>query len=90
MRKTKLVTACTNEIVCQPEVSSCDAEEIFIGENTEKEDVSRSPRPETWDDFFLLLKETDVPEDFLCPAERHPVIETGSDSFDEQDKTDWI
>jgi antitoxin VapB len=28
-------------------------------------DVILSRRPESWDDFFVLLKTVDVPEDFL-------------------------
>jgi antitoxin VapB len=29
-----------------------------------------SRRPDSWDDFFLALKDTEIPKDFLSPKDR--------------------
>ena len=44
--------------------------EVFIRRDPANGDLSLSRKPEGWSDFFLALKETDVPDDFLSPQER--------------------
>ncbi len=45
-----------------------DGTEVFI-RRTSSGEVILSRKPESWDDFFELMKTVDVPEDFL--AERN-------------------
>jgi antitoxin VapB len=44
--------------------------EVFIRRDPANGDLILSRKPEGWSDFFLALKETDVPDDFLSPQER--------------------
>ena len=45
--------------------------EVFVRRDPETGDVILSAKPKTWDSFFRLLHETDVPADFLDAAERN-------------------
>lgn len=47
-----------------------DAKEVFIRQDPQTGDVILSQKPETWDDFFSVLKRGDVPKDFLSEKER--------------------
>jgi len=44
--------------------------EVFIHRDLKSGDVILSAQPDSWDDFFNLLKTTHAPEDFLNQAER--------------------
>lgn len=56
-----------------------DCDEVYIRTDPETGDVIISKKPPTWDSFFKLLDETDVPDDFLTdrdyspPQERDPL-----------------
>lgn len=56
-----------------------DCDEVFIRKDPVSGDVIISKKPESWDGFFELLAETDVPDDFLLdrdqstPQEREPL-----------------
>lgn len=49
---------------------AADAKEVFIRKDPETGEVILSPRPNDWDSFFAVLKEADVPADFLSPEQR--------------------
>ena len=57
-----------------------DCSEVYIRRDPATGDVIISKKPESWDDFFDLLAETDVPDDFLLdrdnspPQDREPLI----------------
>ena len=48
-----------------------DAKEVFIRKDPETGDIILSRKPSNWDNFFSLLKNSNVPEDFLNPTERN-------------------
>ncbi|MDD4959935.1 MAG: hypothetical protein PHS51_11330 [Gallionella sp.] len=54
--------------------------EVFVRRDPETGDVILSRKPATWDDFFVALKNTDVPADFLSEAERQQ-MHAASDPF---------
>ena len=43
---------------------------MFIRKDPATGDVILSAKPQNWDSFFEALKDTDVPDDFMNPAER--------------------
>ena len=42
-----------------------DCDEVYIRRDPETGDVVISKKPESWDDFFELREQLDVPEDFM-------------------------
>jgi antitoxin VapB len=44
--------------------------EVFIRRDPNTGDLILSRKPENWSDFFLVLKQADVPIDFLSPQDR--------------------
>jgi antitoxin VapB len=52
--------------------ASCrfEGDEVFIHRDSKSGDVILSAHPDSWDDFFNLLKTTHAPDDFLNQAER--------------------
>ena len=53
----------------------CD--EVYIRKDTETGDVINSKRPCSWDNFFELTKNLDIPKDFM--------VERDNDTFDARD-----
>ena len=49
-----------------------DCSEVYIRRDPATGDVIISKKPESWDDFFDLLAETDVPDDFLLDRDNSP------------------
>jgi len=49
-----------------------EGSEVFIRQDPDTGDVILSRRPESWDDFFELVRRADVPEDFLSDRQDHP------------------
>jgi len=47
-----------------------EVNEVYIRKDPETGDVILSRRPPNWDDFFLALKDANVPGDFLDEKER--------------------
>ena len=43
-----------------------DCDEVYIRRDPETGDVVISKKPESWDDFFELREQLDVPEDFMA------------------------
>lgn len=60
-----------SQAVRLPAAYRFDTKEVFIRQDPETGDVILSRKPETWDDFFSLLKGTDIPADFLNEKERN-------------------
>jgi antitoxin VapB len=44
--------------------------EVFIRRDPSTGDLILSRKPDNWSDFFLVLKQADVPIDFLSPQDR--------------------
>ncbi|MDD4930519.1 MAG: type II toxin-antitoxin system VapB family antitoxin [Gallionella sp.] len=78
----KLFTNGRSQAVRLPAAFRFDTKEVFVRRDPETGDVILSRKPATWDDFFVALKNTDVPADFLSEAERQqtPVV---SDPFED-------
>ena len=43
---------------------------VFIRRDPSTGDLILSRKPDSWDDFFLALKDTEIPKDFLSPKDR--------------------
>ncbi|WP_255490781.1 antitoxin [Spartinivicinus marinus] len=56
-----------------------DCDEVYIRKDPETGDVIISKKPGSWDDFFKLVENTKVPEDFM--AERDNEVEQEKDLF---------
>lgn len=67
----KLFTNGRSQAVRLPAAYRFDTREVFIRQDTETGDVILSRRPATWDDFFIALKNADVPSDFLDEKDRN-------------------
>ena len=73
MRHTaKLFMNGRSQAVRLPAVFRFDCKEVFIRKDSVSGDIILSRKPESWDDFFELMKTIEVPEDFM--AERHNEI----------------
>lgn len=79
----KLFTNGRSQAVRLPAAYRFDTKEIYVRRDPETGDVILSRKPDSWDDFFAALKNTDVPADFLNPTERSQVL-TARDPF-----ADW-
>ena len=79
----KLFTNGRSQAVRLPAAFRFDTEEVFIRKDPESGDVILSRKPAGWDDFFAVLKDTEVPVDFLDEKER------GQDSQDRDPFEDW-
>ena len=66
----KLFTNGRSQAVRLPLSCRFDTKEVFIRQDPETGDVILSRRPSTWDGFFAVLKDLDVPADFLDAQER--------------------
>lgn len=60
-----------SQAVRLPAAYRFNAKEVFIRQDPETGDVILSRKPTTWDGFFAVLKEAQVPDDFLGVSERH-------------------
>jgi antitoxin VapB len=49
-----------------------ESSEVYIRRDPASGDVILSRRPESWQDFFELMKTIDVPEDFLAHRQDAP------------------
>jgi antitoxin VapB len=49
-----------------------EGSEVYIRRDQQTGDVILSRRPESWEEFFQLLKSIDVPEDFLSDRGDEP------------------
>jgi antitoxin VapB len=49
-----------------------EGSEVYIRRDQQTGDVILSRRPESWEEFFQMLKSIDVPEDFLSDRGDEP------------------
>jgi len=49
--------------------------EVFIRRDPSTGDLILSRKPDNWSDFFLALKQADVPEDFLSSQDRNQGVQ---------------
>jgi len=49
-----------------------DTVQVYIRKDAETGDVILSSRPDSWDDFFMMLDKADIPEDFLSDRDTSP------------------
>ena len=66
----KLFTNGRSQAVRLPLAYRFEGKEVFIRRDPETGDVILSRKPTTWDGFFAVLKDADVPADFLDAKER--------------------
>jgi antitoxin VapB len=67
MRHTaKLFMNGRSQAVRLPAVFRFDCKEVFIRKDSVSGDIILSRKPESWDDFFELMKTIEVPEDFMA------------------------
>lgn len=71
----KLFTNGRSQAVRLPAAYRFDTKEVFIRKDTETGDVILSRKPATWNDFFSVLKDADVPVDFLDEKERSQAMQ---------------
>jgi antitoxin VapB len=64
-RTAKLFRNGRSQAVRLPSDYRFEGSEVFVRRDPVTGDVILSRRPESWGDFFALLKIVDVPEDFL-------------------------
>ncbi|WPO98331.1 type II toxin-antitoxin system VapB family antitoxin [Pseudomonas sp. HR96] len=75
----KLFSNGRSQAVRLPASLRFDGDEVFVRQDPENGDVILSRKPAGWDDFFALLKDVEVPDDFLrdrgdvLPQERDPL-----------------
>jgi len=46
-----------------------DCDEVYIRKDPETGDVIISKKPGTWDDFFKMMEDIEIPEDFMSERE---------------------
>ncbi|MBV5272414.1 MAG: AbrB/MazE/SpoVT family DNA-binding domain-containing protein [Lamprocystis purpurea] len=67
----KLFTNGRSQAVRLPAAYRFDTKEVFIRRDPETGDVILSRKPTDWDEFLAILKDVEVPTDFLDEHERH-------------------
>lgn len=72
----KLFSNGRSQAVRLPLAFRFDAKEVFIRQDPATGDVILSQKPNSWDDFFALLKQADVPKEFLAKEERAAATQT--------------
>lgn len=68
-RTAKLFRNGRSQAVRLPAEFRFEGKEVFIRQDSKTGDVILSRRPDSWNSFFALAKETQVPEDFVSPRE---------------------
>jgi antitoxin VapB len=71
-----------SQAVRLPAAYRFNSKEVFIRKDQETGDVILSRKPETWEDFFIALKDANIPSDFLDEKERNQGIQD-RDAFEE-------
>jgi antitoxin VapB len=62
-----------SQAVRLPAAYRFEGTEVYVRRDEETGDVILSSKPNNWDEFLEALKDLEVPDDFLSPAERVPV-----------------
>lgn len=71
-RTAKLFRNGRSQAVRLPAEYRFESSEVYIRRDPLSGDVILSRRPESWQDFFELMKAIDVPEDFLADRNDAP------------------
>lgn len=71
-RTAKLFLNGRSQAVRLPSEYRFEGSQVFVRRDPATGDVILSRRPESWRDFFALLKTADVPQDFLSDREDAP------------------
>lgn len=72
LRTAKLFRNGRSQAVRLPAEYRFEGAEVYIRRDPENGDVILSRRPESWEDFFELLKTVEVPDDFLADRKDMP------------------
>ena len=71
-RTAKLFRNGRSQAVRLPAEYRFDGSEVFVRRDAVTGNVILSRRPDSWQDFFELMKTIDVPDDFLTDREDAP------------------
>ena len=71
-RTAKLFKNGRSQAVRLPSEYRFSGTEVYIRRDPNTGDVILSRRPESWKDFFELMKSIEVPDDFLADRQDHP------------------
>jgi antitoxin VapB len=71
-RTAKLFRNGRSQAVRLPAEYRFEGSEVYIRRNADTGDVILSRRPNSWQDFFELMKTIEVPEDFLSDRKDSP------------------
>jgi len=71
-RRAKLFRNGRSQAVRLPAEFRFEGEEVFIRQDPATGDVILSRRPDSWQSFFALIQEGDVPEDFMADRRGQP------------------
>jgi antitoxin VapB len=71
-RTAKLFRNGRSQAVRLPSEYRFEGREVYIRRDPATGDVILSRRPESWKDFFELMKTIDVPKDFLADRQDNP------------------
>jgi antitoxin VapB len=72
LRTAKLFRNGRSQAVRLPAEYRFESSEVYIRRDPASGDVILSRRPESWQDFFELMKTVDMPEDFLADRRDTP------------------
>ena len=64
-RTAKLFMNGRSQAVRLPVSYRFDCDEVYIRKDPETGDVIISKKPGSWDDFFKMMQEIEIPEDFM-------------------------
>jgi antitoxin VapB len=70
--KAKLFMNGRSQAVRLPAEFRFEGAEVFVRRDAATGDLILSRRPESWKDFFELMKSVEVPEDFLADRQDAP------------------
>jgi antitoxin VapB len=71
-RTAKLFLNGRSQAVRLPAEFRFEGSEVFIRQDESTGDVILSRRPESWDSFFKLRREANVPEEFMADRKDEP------------------
>lgn len=71
-RTARLFRNGRSQAVRLPSEYRFDGSEVYVRRDAATGDVILSRRPESWEDFFEMMKSIDVPSDFLADRDEAP------------------
>ena len=72
VRTAKLFRNGRSQAVRLPSEYRFEGSEVYVRRDPATGDVILSRRPESWEDFFAMMKNIDVPSDFLADRDDAP------------------